>query len=246
MNLKWLKRRFGAQAPRLAIRPQMPWYLRSLVIAGGAIAVGGLLWLAYLFGQSYADLGEAQAQSTHQPTPPTGSLESANAVLKSELAIAQRQLQIERAAQLDLAKQVKALANDNAQLKEEIEILQAVSAPAAATDGVRVSSARVESNAIAGEYTYRIVLVQTGSRTKPFQGSYQLIVNMDRGGVRTGISIPEAADLGSSAYKLDFRVHQRIDGTFKVAPDADVRSVQLRIFEGAQRQPKVMQTVTVS
>jgi hypothetical protein len=173
-------------------------------------------------------------------------LESATSALKAELAAALRQLHIERAAQVDLAKQLKALANENAQLREDIAILQTASAPGSQTDGISVSSVRVEPNPAAGEYTYRIVLVQTGARTKPFQGSYELIVQLDRDGVRTGMTIPEPAEKASGAYKLDFRVHQRIDGAFKVAPGSEVKSVQVRVFEGGKPQPKVMQTVAVS
>ena len=249
MKLKLLMRRFGVQAPRLAIRPQMPWYLRWCGIACGALSSVALLWLAYDYGQSYAGQEQGQGRAEAVATKPSlqsAELESANAALKSELAAVLRELQIERAAQLDLAKQMKALTHENAQLKEEIEVLQTISAPASKADGISVSSARVEPSPAAGEYTYRIVLVQTGSRTKPFQGNYELVVNLNRDGVLKGMTIPESAEKASSAYKLDFRIHQRIDGTFKVEPGAEVKSVQVRVFEGGQRQPKVMQTVTLS
>ena len=241
-------RRFGAQAPRLAIRPQMPWYLRWCGVFFGAVASVALLWLAYHYGQSYAGQEQEERGQTMAAKPPAqnAGLESANAALKSELAAALRELQIERAAQLNLAKQMKALTHENAQLKEDIAVLQTISAPASKVDGISVSSVRVEPNLAAGEYTYRIVLVQTGSRTKPFQGNYELVVNLDRDGVRTGMTLPESTEKASSAYKLDFRIHQRIDGTFKVDPGAEVKSVQVRVFEGGQRQPKVMQTVTLS
>ena len=247
MKLKLLKRRFGVQAPRLAIRPQMPRSLRWGAIACAAVAAVGLLWLAYHYGQSYAgdERGRTETIANKPPTP-GADLESANTVLKTELAVVSRELQIERAAQVDLAKQLKSLALENAQLKEDIAVLQTISAPASKVDGISVSSVRVEPNPVAGEYTYRIVLVQTGSRAKPFQGNYQLVVNLDHEGIRTGMTIPESTERASSAYKLDFRVHQRIDGMFKVAPGAEVRSVQVRIFEGGQPQPKVMQTVTLS
>ena len=247
MKLKLLMRRFGVQAPLLTIRPRMPWYLRWCGIACGAIAAFGLLWLAYHYGQ----LGAGFDQSGRESAPDksmtqSAQLEYAHAALKSELAVALRELQIERAAQGDLAKQMKLLTNENAQLKEEIAILQTISAPGAKADGISVSSARVEPNPAAGEYSYRIVLVQTGSRSKPFQGTYQLIVTLVQDGLRKGISIPESAEMASSAYQLDFRLHKRIDGTFKVAPGAEVHSVQLRVFEGQQPQPKIMQTVSVS
>ena len=247
MKLKLLKRRFGMQAPRLAIRPQMPWYFRYGAIAAGVIAAVGLSGVAYHYGQSYAGIGADQVDTTPEKVRRESARpESTNAALKSELDATLRQLQMERAARTDLAKQLKALAKENAQLREDIAILQAVAAPADKTDGISVSSVRVEPNAAAGEYTYRIVLVQTGARTKPFQGSYELIVNLDRDGVRTGMTIPESSEKASGANKLDFRVHQRIDGTFKVAPGAEVKSVQVRVFEVGQPQPKVMQTVAVS
>jgi hypothetical protein len=60
------------------------------------------------------------------------------------------------------------------------------------------------------------------------------------------MTLPSPEDSGDAPYRLDFRVHQRIDGTFRVDPAAVVRSVELRVFEGRQSQPKLMQTVTLS
>ena len=247
MKLKLLKRRFGVQAPRVAIRPQMPWYLRWGGIACGVIAAAGLTALAHHYGQSYSGTGSGHVEtSQEQSSTQSVQTQPATAALKAELAAALRQLQIERAAQVDLAKQLKMLADENAQLREDIAILQTVSAPGSQTDGVSVSSVRVEPNPAPGEYTYRIVLVQTGARTKPFRGSYELIVHLDRDGVRTGMTIPDSAEKASGTYQLDFRVHQRIDGTFRVAPGSAVKSVQVRVFEGRQPQPKIMQTIAVS
>jgi hypothetical protein len=72
------------------------------------------------------------------------------------------------------------------------------------------------------------------------------VVSVVKDGKPSGIVVPDGAEKASNAYRLDFRVHQRVDGTFKVAPGAEVRSVQVRVFEGKQTQPKVMQTVAVS
>jgi multidrug efflux pump subunit AcrA (membrane-fusion protein) len=249
MKLKLLKRRFGAQARRVAIRPHVPWHLRWFGMTCGVVAVAALLWLSYHYGQSFAGFEQYEAQSAQKSLAAQNvQLETANATLKSELAVLERQLQIERATHHDLGKQVKVLSHENSQLKEDIALLQTISSPASKLDGISVSSVKVEPNPVPGEYTYRIVLVQTGSRSKPFQGRYQLVVNLVQNGKRIGMSVPETPESGSgsSVYKLDFRLHQRIDGTFKVAPGAEVQSVQVRVFEGAQPQPKIMQTVAVS
>lgn len=222
----------------------MPWQLRWLAMSFTVIAGGGLLWVAYEYGHAF---GGTESHSTDVPVTQTAHLEQANAALKSELAVIERQLQIERATYGDLARQIKALSDENARLKEDVAVLQAISAPDSKLDGVKVSSVRIEPNSVAGEYSYRIVLLQTGPRTKPFQGSYQLLVNLTHEGKRAGMTVPAAADeRNEPPYQLDFRVHQRIDGTFKVDPTAVVRSVQVRVFEGGQSQPKVMQTVTLS
>jgi hypothetical protein len=172
------------------------------------------------------------------------ALERTNAGLKGELSVLERQLQIERASYADLARQVKELTHENARLREDVALVQAISTADSRVDGIKVSSVRVEPNAVPGEYSYRIVLLQTGSRTKQFHGRYQLVVNLLHNGQRRGMTLPENS--AEAPYQLDFRVHQRIDGTFRVDPAATVHSVELRVFEGRQSQPRLMQTVTLS
>lgn len=136
------------------------------------------------------------------------------------------------------------MADENARLKEDAVLVQAVSGADAKVDGVKVSSARVQAGSVAGEYSYRIVLLQTGARKKPFKdisAGRQSGAGREQG--RRLFAGP--AEQGAQAYKLNFRVSQRIEGTFKVDPSAVVRSVQIRLFEGNQTQPKAMQTVTL-
>src|SRR5690606_19721515 len=104
-------------------------------------------------------------------------------------------------------------------------------------DGVKVSSARIEPNSVPGEYIYRIVLLQTGSRAKQFHGRYQLVVNLLHNGERRGMTLPGPGDSGDAPYQLDFSVHQRIDGTFRVDPGAVVRSVELACSKAGNRSP---------
>ena len=242
---KWVKRRFGLHARRVTVQARMPWPMRWLARGFLVAAAGGLLWIAYQQEKSPRP-GVEQAVQHDTPAAEQAGLERANAGLKSEVAVLERQLQIERATYADLARQVKDLTLENARLREDVALVQAISAADSRADGVKVSSVRVEPNSVPGEYTYRIVLLQTGARSKQFLGRYQLIVNLVQNGERRGMTLPAGGEAAESPYQLDFRVHQRIDGTFRVDPAAVVRSVELRVFEGRQTQPKVMQTVTLS
>ncbi|MCC6533211.1 MAG: hypothetical protein IT531_11725 [Burkholderiales bacterium] len=247
MTAKLFRRYFGLHARRVAVRPQMPWHLRAIAVVFLAAALGGLAWIGYdALLAPVASAGEPADGRMVGLKDDNARLEAEVHGLKSEFSVLERQLQIERATNADLARQVKSLSEENARLREDIALVQAISATDATAEGVKVSSVRVEPNALAGEYNYRIVLLQTGARTKPFQGSYELVVNLVQDGKRTGMTVPAPAERDERAYQLDFRVHQRIDGTFRVEPGAVVRSIQVRVFEGGRSQPKAMQTVTLS
>ena len=211
------------------------------------LVISGLLWAMYPYGELVAGFAQSKDDGEQKKLEAkTAQLANANRTLNSELAVVERELLIERATKADLARQVKVLSQENSRLKEDVELLQTISASGAKREGIRVGSIRVEHNSLPGEYIYRIVLVQTGSRARPFQGHYQLVVNLVRDGKRVGVTVPDADEKSSNDYKLNFRVYRRIDGTFKVAPGEEVRSVQVRVFQGGKQQPQVMHTVTVS
>jgi len=242
---KTIKRRFGLHARRVRVQTEWFGYLRWLGLAFAGVAVGFFAWLAYSNADRW-DISIGSRSALKEAQAAKAALEQENATLRSELAVAERQLQIERASQGELTKQVKAIAEENARLKEDAVLVRAVSGAESKLEGVKVSTARVQPGAVAGEYNYRIVLLQTGARTKPFQGSYQLVVNVSQDGTGRGVTLPGPSEQGAQPYQLDFRVSQRVDGTFRVDPRAIVKSIQIRVFEGRQTQPKVMQTVTLS
>lgn len=245
MIAKAIKRRFGLHARRVRVETTWFGYLRWVGMAFTGVALGFFAWIAYSNSDRW-DVSIGGKTALRQAHEDKAALEKELAAVRSELAVTERQLQIERASQAELTRQVKAMADENARLKEDAALVQAVSAKDAKVDGVKVSTARVQPGAVAGEYSYRIVLVQTGARRKPFQGSYQLVLDVSEGGAKRGVTVPPAAEQGGPPYRLDFRVSQRVDGTFKVSPSAVVRSVQIRVFEGGSAQPKVTQTVTLS
>lgn len=242
MIAKAIKRRFGLHARRVRVQTEWFGYLRWAGLAVIGVVLGFLVWVARSNSDEWGvSFGNPSALKT--ALADKQALEKENAALRSELAVAERQLQIERASQAELAKQVKGMADENARLKEDAALVQAVSSADGKVDGVKVSTARVQAGTMAGEYTYRIVLLQTGPRKKAFQGSYQLVVNLAQQGAGRTVTVPASAE---PPLKLDFRISQRVDGTFRVEPGAIVKSVQIRVFESGQSQPKVAQTVTLS
>ena len=130
------KRRFGIAAPRVAVRTHVPWYWRWLgMITAGALVVGmGLA--TYDFGMTFAGFRREESNRELAILKETiarqqGEIEK----LRSLGAQAERQLEIERATHGDVAKQVKALLDENATLKDDLAFFQSLM-PAGGEEGV--------------------------------------------------------------------------------------------------------------
>ena len=109
-----------------------------------------------------------------------------------------------------------------------------------------VNRFRVQSETLPGEYRYRLLLVQTGQRVKEFQGKLQFVLNLQQGDRKFVLTLPAESEKDAKEYQLSFKFFQRVEGTFQVAPEAVVKSLQLRVFENGSVAPKLSQTVSIS
>jgi hypothetical protein len=176
-----------------------------------------------------------------------------NAKMQQELARiggayaqSERQLQMERATYADLVKQMKALTDENAGLKEDLAFFQTLMPSGSKEGGVAVNRFMVQNDAILGEYRYRLLLTQTGRRSKDFEGSLQFLVNLQQDGKKAVMTLPAESDKADKGFKLTFRFYQRVEGTFRVPAGAVVKSMQVKIFENGSNEPKLTQAVNAT
>jgi len=249
--LRTLKRKFGISAPRMAVRAHVPWYWRWLGFAVVGALVAGLGWATYDFGMEFAGFrqGEAarlQANLKEELTRRDAEL----AELRAKIAAAEQQLRIERATYGDLSKQMKTLASENAALREDLAFFQSLM-PAGSKDSkegaaVSINRVRVQPEGVPGEYSYRLLLVQTGQRVKEFQGNVQLVLNVEQNDRKFVVMLPPDGNRDAKEYQVNFKFFQRVEGTFKVPSGAVLKSLQLRVFENGANAPKLTQVVGVS
>jgi hypothetical protein len=243
-----LKRKFGISAPRMSVQAHVPWYWRWLGILALGALVAGIGWATYDFGMKFAGFRQSEAARALAQSDEEIRTRDAEVVeLRSKIAAAERQLQIERATYGDLSKQMKALSDENAALREDLAFFQSLM-PAGAKDaaGVSINRVRVQPEAVPGEYRYRLLLVQTGQRAKEFQGNVQLVVNVEQNERRFVVMVPPDAARNAKEYQVNFKFFQRVEGSFKIPSDAVVKSMQVRVFETGASTPKLTQNVTVS
>lgn len=242
-----LRRKFGIATRRMAVRAHVPWYWRALIFAAFGVLVVGVAWATYQYGMEFAGFHQSEAaRELSQLRKDLRQRDADLAEMKSKVAVSERRLQIERATYGDLERQVKALSAENAALREDLAFFQSLMAAESKAAALTVNRFRVRRAAVPGEYRYRLLLVQTGQRVAEFKGKLQFILNLEQGEHKYVLMLPAENEKNVRDYELSFKFFQRIEGTFKVSPEAVVKSMQVRVFEKGATQPKLTQTVAVS
>lgn len=261
--VRQIRRKFSISAPRLAVRPHVPWYVRWAIVLPFVLAVGGLIWWSYDSGLEFAGFHRGQAE--HELAglrDQVAVLENENSRLASQAASFERQAQIEHAANLETERQLRSINEENVRLQEDLRLFQSLTLSRARDGDLSIQHLKLERDTLPGEYRYRLLLVQGGQqRAKAFQGNLQLLVNVQRNGVRSvvvfpqEIAVPINAPPGNrmsggvpddAAYQLNFKYYQRIERSFRLPVEMTVESLQVRIFERGSSEPKVKQSVTLS
>ena len=238
---------FGVSAPRMAVRAAIPWYWRWLGLAVLGLAILLLARATFDFGKRFA--GFEQSEADHEMrrlADGNAKLQQEFAVARGQLAQTERQLQMEQSTHANLIKQMKQLAAENAALKEDLAFFQTLMPSGGKEGGVALNRFLVQNDESPGEFRYRMLLTQTGRRSKDFEGTFQLVINLQQNGRKVVMTLPAPDDKEGQGFRLSFRFYQRIEGAFRVARDAVVKSVQVRVYDDESSEPRLSQTVNVS
>jgi hypothetical protein len=241
-----LKRRFGIAASPLSVRRHVAWYWRLplavILLAGGVM----LSWWFYDAGMRFAGFERGSTvEELQRLRERSTELERENVSLRSVGAQAERKMQIEQVTQNDLAKTVKTLQDENAQLKESLTFFRKQMSSDKSDGDLSIYRFKVE-NIMPGEYRYRLLLLQGGQREREFQGKVQFLISFTQGEEKRVMTLPSAKEAEARAYNLNFKYYQRLEGIFNAGLNAQVKKVQIRVFENGAVQPRLMQTVNLS
>ncbi|SOD40759.1 DUF6776 family protein [Nitrosovibrio sp. Nv4] len=243
--IKSLKRKFGISAPRVAIRPQTPAYVRWLVVGTLAVLAVVLSWGMYDAGRKFA--GFDKNETSHELdrlSQVNARLQQDNDELRMKVAGLDRQVQMDLVAREDITRQIKGLEDENIRLKENLAFFQSLGSATGKTEQrLSIGRLKLERGNLPGEYRYSMLLVQGGQRPKDFQGSLEFSVNFQQNGEKMMLPL---ADSTSKARDVTFKFYQRIENTFHLPPDAVVDSMQVKVFEKGVAQARLTQTVNLS
>jgi hypothetical protein len=241
-----IRSNFGMGASRMSIRVQTAWYWRWLGNLLLMLLVAAVVW--WLTQNSYRIPGFATKEEAR---PETAALAEDNRKMREELEAArgslvtrERQLQIEKASQTELARTVVQLQEENAALKEDLGFLRRLMSSGATPEGIAVSDLKVEREARPNEFRYRMLLVQGGQRKQDFKGRVQIVARIARGTALSTQTYPEGDPGDAGAF--EFRFYHRVEGRFAIPGDAVLRSVDVRILAVPGGQVKLSRTINMT
>jgi len=245
VKLRRLRGRFGISAPRVAVRTHLPWYWRALsviVLAAISLALAG--WI-YDAGRRFA--GFEQNVSAQEIASMRGRVAQMEAELGAALKVAngtESRLRIESTTQEMLSSQIRALEEENTRLKADLAMFENLAGGVAGESGLAISRLQVTPLGELGDYRYRLLLAQTGDKKdKEFKGLLQLSATVQRAGQAVMMQFPAAGDASTAQYQVNFRYFRRLEGTFNVGRDAQVRRVEARLLQDGA--VKASQSVTL-
>jgi hypothetical protein len=161
---------------------------------------------------------------------------------RASLSERERQLQIEKASQTELARSVAQLQDENGRLKEDLGFLQRLMSSGTTPEGIGVSDLKVEREGSSGEYRYRMLLTQGGQRKQDFRGRVQILARVGQGANNSTLTFPDPA-LPESTGSFEFRFYHKVEGRFRIPEGAALKGAEVRVLAVPGGQVKLSRTI---
>jgi hypothetical protein len=242
-----LRSSFGIRSSRMAIRSQLAWYWRWLLNLLMMVAVGGVVW--WLVENSHRITGFNREEAKQQLVTLAEDnvrLKRDSDAIRAQLNERERQLQIEKASQSELAKSVAQLQEENAALKEDLGFLRNIMSSVSTPEGLSLANVKVEPEGQNNEYRYRMLLTQGGQRKQDFRGRVQILAKVSQNGAVSVLPFPDDAAIRNSPGDLEFRFYQKVEGRFKLPDGTVLKSIDIRVFALPGGQVKLSRTIGIS
>ena len=219
----------------MAIKSRLSWPLKAVLAAlllGVAVVIA--LW-AYRMGRDFSGFDPvATREQVAALAQQVKGLELERDRLRSSVDASESKITIERAAQQELAAQIKTLEAENVKLKEDLAFFESMLPTGTGTQDVAIS--RLEGELVAPNRLRYRLLVRQKVRQQGFRGNLQLSLTVLQHGATTVLQFPQADAADADKYRLEFKYYQRVEGVLSVPEGAVIKAISARVLEqGKQR-----------
>jgi hypothetical protein len=245
-SIKGIKRKFGVFAPQVSVRPDVPWYLRWLVIIALVVLVLLLCWVMFDAGRIVTNLDKnGMSHESDQLSNSNNRLKGENDKLRTQVAEFQLQVKMDSTTRNNITERINVLEDKNDQLKEELVFLEnLVSVKGKATGNIFIYHFKVKKSQVPGRYSYNLVLLQVGEKINDFQGKLAFTAHLWQDGkkVKMPIIIKDSAE----EFNLKFKIYHQVEGSFEVLPDTVVEGLEVKVYENGTKKERSMRLINLS
>jgi hypothetical protein len=239
-----LRRRFGVAAPQLRVRTQWSWKVKATLGAVFLVVFGWLYYSGFDAGRIFAGFNVGKVEEERKKMiSDIAALREENERLKKERIDLTNASQIAVGAKDVLSKQLKDLQEENTRLKEETSFFEKLLGKnAAGKNGLAIQRLQAEREA-PDLYRFRALVVQ-GTAENAFKGKMQITAQLiGANDKRITINLPEEQPELQPMLTLDFKAYQRVEGTFKVPANAQLKTLNVRVTPTGSKEAKVQQSL---
>lgn len=234
-----LFRNLSTSTPRVTVRSALPWPLRAFFyfLAATLAAAAGVA--IYEYGRAFAGPGPRELVEHNERL--AEQLREAGAERDRSTALAnsyEGELKVERAAQEQLAQQVRSLEDEITRLKEDLAFYDSLLPAGKSDKGIVIRSFRLQPEDEPSRMRFRLLIQQSGKVDHDFVGSVQMEVRFTQKGGTFIYELPEAdaTPERAKAFDLSFRHYQRLEGAFTLPAGAVAQSVLVRVLAAGETQ----------
>jgi hypothetical protein len=241
-----LRQTFGISAPRMAVRTHLSWRWRVPALLALVALIAGMWWWGFDFGQFLGGFDRgAVAENQARLEADAATIRNENARLRARLNELESDLNVTRGAQTTLSRQTLDLQNENTQMKEELAFLRKLFSDTGkpGTFTIQRLSAEKDRDDV---YRFSMLVVRGGNPSDEFSGQLTLLASVAAAGHSSTLTLPDDQPDTAAALKLKFKYYQRIEGTFRVPPGGQLRSLQARVLEPGQATPKATRSLNLT
>jgi hypothetical protein len=217
---------------------------RRLLLALVVIIVWLLsAWLAYETGWNQTSFDRDHAQSRHVVLQQELEKQFAiNEQMQAQISILKRTAQVDRAAKEQIAKDLKALQELQADLREEIAFYKSIISPASGKSGLDVYNLSITPRQ-GLMYHFKMVLTQSGKSDSLVEGVVKMRLKGVIDGSEKELTIKDIQVAGTPDLSYKFRYFEELAGSFQLPEGYEAREVVITLIpKNGKRKNKLVKT----
>ena len=197
---------------KLIIKSHHPVHQR-LKLLGLALAVLGIAWGVFLFGQSSAGVDNTELlEERDLLRDRVSAVQDDNRLLHERLAVLERSAQVDRQAYGEVERTLKQAQDEMLELKQEVAFYRGIVSPGETASGLNIPRFELQNMGEAGIYRFKLVLTHLRANTRLVKGYVRLVFEGVREGKQTQLSLKDVSGGTMDLLKLRFRYFQDIEG----------------------------------